>query len=81
MGWCSGTDTFDVAVMAILAANMSLKDRVKLLIKEWQSMDWDCEMDSEYWEHPIVREAFMELYPGWFEEQVIDNIVHDTEAI
>lgn len=30
--------------------------------------DWDCEPDSDYWEHPLVRECFKGLKPGWFEE-------------
>ena len=85
MGWCSGTDAFDVAVMVVLNEGWSLKAKIKFLIEEWQSLDWDCEMDSLYWEHPVVREVFMELYPDWFnnarENNADDNIVHDTEAI
>ena len=67
MGWCSGTETFDVAVGGILNEdNMTPKDRIKMLIQAWQNMDWDCEQDSQYWNHPVVRQAFKELWPDWF---------------
>ena len=65
MGWCSGTYTFDVAVGAILEPSGDKVSAIKDLIEEWEDMDWDCQVDSHYWEHPIVRRAFKELHPDW----------------
>lgn len=42
---------------------------VKHIIRVLQDMDWDCESDSNYWEHPVVREVFREINPEWFEEE------------
>lgn len=69
MGWCSGTETFDVAVEVVLDNETPTKDKIKKLITAWQNMDWDCEADSRYWDHPVVRQAFRELYPDWFEDE------------
>ena len=38
------------------------------MINTLQNMDWDCERDSAYWDHPLVKEVFHEEYPEWFDE-------------
>ena len=63
MGWCSGTATFDVAMYVVLDESLSLKEKVARLIKAWTDMDWDCESESAYWEHPLFREVWEEMYP------------------
>jgi hypothetical protein len=67
MGWCSGTDVFD-GVMAALLDNKSVKETIRTLILTLESMDWDCQMDSAYWEHSLVQEVFKELHPNWFDD-------------
>lgn len=69
MGWCSGTDVFDVACGAILnPENSNTKDTLKEIIIELEMMDWDCQQESEFWNSPAVQEAFKELHPEWFEK-------------
>jgi hypothetical protein len=47
----------------------SIKETIKRLIESLEDGDWDCQQDSAYYDHPIVRKAFMELHPDWFEEE------------
>ena len=69
MGWCSGTQIFDDVAGQILDKDeIDVKEVLTSLIQSLQYMDWDCESDSAYWEHPVVREIFMELEPEWFED-------------
>lgn len=70
MGWCSGTEIFDTVAGAILSDEPIDKKEILMVVAEaLRSMDWDCESDSEYWDHPVVREIFMELEPEWFEDE------------
>lgn len=69
MGWCSATEIFDKVASVILSDEPIDKKRALLtVIEALQDNDWDCEMDSDYWDHPLVREIFMELEPEWFED-------------
>ena len=65
MGWCSGTITFDAAVKAIVEPDADKLTAIKALIECFEDQDWDCQEDSAYWEHPLVRQAFTER--GYFE--------------
>ncbi|MEA3296145.1 MAG: hypothetical protein U9Q27_03355 [Patescibacteria group bacterium] len=67
MGWCSGTDIFDIVCEAIFdSKNKNTKDIIKKIIIELEIMDWDCQRESDFWNKPIVQEAFKELHPDWF---------------
>lgn len=70
MGWCSGgTHVFDEMCGAILSEEHPDKKQVLIaLIDALHGNDWDCEPDSKYWDHPLVREIFKEKYPNWFVE-------------
>jgi hypothetical protein len=64
MGWCSGTIIFDDMVEALLyPGRVDKKETIKRLIKTLWNADWDCEFDSSYITHPLVKEAFAELEP------------------
>lgn len=68
MGWCSGTCIFDPVVKAILEQDAPEEQKInviKSLITALQDEDWDCETDSDYWKHPLVRRAFKETCPSW----------------
>lgn len=69
MGWCSGTDVFDPVVKYVLEkSSMSQKQQIEIigvLIETLQHADWDCESDSDYWKHPVVRKAFKKTCPDW----------------
>ena len=70
MGWCSGTQIFDDVLDLVLANDeVDKKELVKVLIEALGNQDWDCEGDSKYWEHPLVRDVFKEMYPHWFVER------------
>ncbi len=64
MGWCSGTRIFDDIVEALLyPENVEPKEILKRLITTLWEADWDCEFDSSYITHPLVKEVFIELDP------------------
>jgi len=68
MGWCSGTETFDVAVKMVLDEELSAEEKIERLINAWWKQDWDCEGDSQYWNHPIVQPVFRRLAPAYFDD-------------
>ncbi len=71
MGFCSGTEIFDPVVAHILDAQLPETQATALigaLIEALWDHDWDCESDSAYWDHPLVRQVFRNLQPDWFEE-------------
>jgi hypothetical protein len=68
MGWCSGTDVFDPIVKQILNQKTTDKEKqkfIEVVIEALHDADWDCEIDSQYWDNPIVRKAFKKLCPKW----------------
>lgn len=66
MGWCSATVIFDGVCDALLADEKpDLKSTLRALIAALEDGDWDCQSDSEYWNHPMVREIMKELHPRW----------------
>lgn len=70
MGWCSGTTIFDKVVEYILESkDIDKKELIRVLVNALFAQDWDCEGDSKYWKHPLVREVFAEMYPDWFKEE------------
>ena len=74
MGWCSGTELFDSICECIFEETKSedKKKLIKTIIDKFWNMDWDCEYDSAYFNHPIVKQAFIELdskYKEYFEEE------------
>lgn len=69
MGWCSGTEVFDAMVPAIIGENVDKKETLKKLINTLEDLDWDCQGDSDYYEHPLVAEVMRELHPDWFEDE------------
>lgn len=69
MGWCSGTLIFDNVCDALLADEKpSLEQTIRALICALEDGDWDCQMDSEYWGHPLVGKVMREIHPSWFED-------------
>lgn len=71
MGWCSATRIFDPIVGALLDDKpVDKKALIKMLAEELENGDWDCQMDSNYWDHPLVREVFKELHPDWDWEEM-----------
>jgi hypothetical protein len=69
MGWCSGTRLFDEICELLLDKKRAHPvDRFVTLIKIFESDDWDCQLDSDYYDHPVVNQAFRKLHPDWFEE-------------
>ena len=68
MGWCSGTEIFDVVAGAVLE-DLPKEEIIERLIEVMEDHDWDCQCDSDHWNHPIVRKIFMERNPDWFEDE------------
>jgi len=60
MGWCSATMIFDDVCDAIFNEKSDKEKILDRLIGTLQDMDWDCEMDSAYVDHPVVRKLFIE---------------------
>jgi hypothetical protein len=69
MGWCSGTDIFDVVVGALLDKKTTKEGVISSLIVALEGHDWDCQGDSEYFEHPVVRKAMKALHPEWYKDE------------
>jgi hypothetical protein len=63
MGWCSATVIFDTVADALIGdgAPKDVETALRTLIVALQDGDWDCECESEYWDHPIVRKIFEDL--------------------
>ena len=74
MGWCSGTVIFDGVLDEVLKKDgkPDVEAVVRTLVAALEDGDWDCQQDSEYWSHPIVRKVMKDLHPdwGWSEEEV-----------
>ena len=70
MGWCSATEIFDNVAGALLDSDKpkDTKEVLTQLVGALEEGDWDCQSDSDYWDHPIVREIMKELHPHWFKE-------------
>jgi hypothetical protein len=73
MGWCSGTAVFDSVLRKILYDNHFNDEQrtriIRYLVDALEDHDWDCQADSDYWEHPLVAEVFYQLYPTWFDDE------------
>jgi len=69
MGWCSATEIFDTIVTSLTAYEEVDKETIiKELIISLENSDWDCQQDSIYWDHPLVRKCFKATSPELFEE-------------
>jgi hypothetical protein len=72
MGWYSGTKVFDPVVRKLLSmATITPDDQQELivaLIDALEERDWDCQSNSAYYEHPLVKAALLELHPDWFDD-------------
>lgn len=69
MGWCNGTEIFDVVCAGLLEDPPASKEEIlKDLIEVLEDEDWDCQNESAYFEHPLVQAAFKDLHPNWFED-------------
>lgn len=71
MGWCSATEIFDQIVGPLVDDKKPLKPKkiIEQLIVALEDGDWDCQKDSEYWDHPVVAEIFKKLHPEWFADE------------
>lgn len=72
MGWCSATVIFDSVCDALLAEGdkkPTQEETIRALVAALEDGDWDCQMDSEYWSHPVVRKVMLELHPHWFDDE------------
>jgi hypothetical protein len=68
MGWCSATIIFDQIAEAILTDHPIDKQAILTTVVEaLEDGDWDCQQDSEYWNHPIVQKIMRQRHPRWFE--------------
>lgn len=66
MGWCGGTEIFDAVAAEILEpkngyVEFEQKRVLRILANALEENDWDCQSDSKYYEHLIVKEIFDEL--------------------
>lgn len=66
MGWCPGTEIFDVVAEELLGRkDIDVKIVLKRLIEELEDHDWDCQEESHSFDHPLVQEIMKELHPDW----------------
>lgn len=74
MGWCSGTPIFDAVAQEVLNSRLTNDEKYAIMYALTVAMfdhDWDCESDSEYYKHPIVKKAFKAAAPNvdWDDEE------------
>lgn len=68
MGWCSATTIFDNVAGALLYKKPEKPEVIlENLIEALEDGDWDCQQESAYWDHPVVRKIMKKLHPAWFE--------------
>jgi len=70
MGWCSGTEIFDVICRFAVDSDIDESEKIALLrdvINVLHDMDWDCEYDSQYIDEPLIRKAFIKTDREWKE--------------
>ncbi len=66
MGWCSVTYIFDSVVSELVKKkDIDKVEIIKILSVAMEEMDWDCQSDSKFYEHPLVKKA----RPDWFEDE------------
>jgi hypothetical protein len=69
MGWCSATEIFDNVVSGLVGDSKLSKEKIiENLVCALEDGDWDCQSDSAYVDHPLVRKVFEKRYPGMYEE-------------
>lgn len=83
MGWCSATEIFDTVAKAVLPLT-ELHDyqKITILRKTIEVLadgDWDCESDSTYWTHPLVRQSFKssKYYNDWDWDEIEEEEKED----
>lgn len=72
MGWCSGTEIFDAVAKYVVSTDQPEDVQVNLLLTladAMEDMDWDCQQDSAYYDHPIVQKVMRSLHPDWFDDE------------
>jgi len=79
MGWCSGTEIFDKVLKVILKKNSKMSEEatlmvIKALSKAMEDHDWDCQQDSDFYNHPLAKKA----RPDWHEHED-DEITYDKK--
>ena len=68
MGWCSATSIFDAMAKYVIDSPQTDDQKIAALAKLAQTLeseDWDCQQDSSFYEHPIVKRVFRQLHPDW----------------
>lgn len=69
MGWCSATEIFDSIVGHLIGdSTVPVEKVIENLVTSFEDADWDCQQDSDYYDHPVVRRVFVKLHPDWFEK-------------
>lgn len=65
MGWSGATPIFDTVVEDLLETpNLHEDDFNRILYNlalVMEDMDWDTACESEYWNHPRVKQVFIDL--------------------
>ena len=68
MGWCGATLIFDEVCESLLTDRPNNpKETITKLYEVLKDLDWDCENESDFIDHPTVREAFVAVDPDWEE--------------
>jgi hypothetical protein len=64
MGWCSATEIFDTVAEVVLDNDSIPVKKQEEVIERLYSIlrvhDWDCQWDSGYADHPIVKKLLDE---------------------
>jgi hypothetical protein len=64
MGWCSATIIFDSVCDGLIGKGKSKQTPeqvIRALAAALEDGDWDCQQDSAYWNHPVVKKVMRDL--------------------
>ena len=67
MGWCSGTDIFDVVVKHVTKKTLDREALLTELVEVLYDHDWDCECESSYLKNPLVKKVFKKMNPNIYD--------------
>lgn len=73
MGWCSATPIFDAIGKYVLDSELPEEKQfgiMRVLADALEEEDWDCQQDSDYYDHPIIQRVMKELHPHWFDDDI-----------
>jgi hypothetical protein len=72
MGFASGSEIFEQAVIPLLKTPIDQYKAIKALVEALADADWDTQDDVFCVDHPLVQKAYAEVWPQFYGPDVED---------